>query len=519
MASGGESWVKADEPVGVTFPTTSGPLRVVASSPFPERSAHPPLDHETGRWRIATSSVRILGHHVELWAFLLAVADFLLLACAVPIASLIWFDGDLQGPRPGLIFLKVEALLFAVVMLSSMVAMGLYNRRIGTRMVSLIARMLVGLTIGALTMGTLMFFFVNVDTSRGVLIIAPIIGFLLLLVTRTLVVKVAGRERFGRRILVYGTGRRAADLQDVQLREDLQGLRIVGFIASEGGNGLVPRELRIDPTMSLLEFVRKAEVDEVVVALDDRRRGLPVQELLDCRMAGVPVTDVLTFIERATGKVELSMLYPSWLIFSENINRRGVCRVFTRVLDLCVASILMILTGPLMVLTALAIWVDSGFRGGIVFRQQRVGQCGKLFTLYKFRSMRDEGGMEKAQWAQRDDPRITRVGRFLRPTRVDELPQLFNVLAGEMSFVGPRPEQPEFVEQLSTRIPYYRERHCVKPGITGWAQICYQYGASEEESLEKLKYDLYYVKNKSLLFDLVILLQTAEVVLWRKGSR
>jgi lipopolysaccharide/colanic/teichoic acid biosynthesis glycosyltransferase len=179
----------------------------------------------------------------------------------------------------------------------------------------------------------------------------------------------------------------------------------------------------------------------------------------------------------------------------------------------------MILTAPLMVLTALAIWVDSGFRGGVLYRQQRVGQDGKLFTLYKFRSMRDDGGIEKAQWAQRDDPRITGVGRLLRPARIDELPQLFNVLAGEMSFVGPRPEQPEFVEQLSARIPYYRERHCVKPGITGWAQICYQYGASEEEALEKLKYDLYYVKNKSLLLDLVILLQTAEVVLWRKGSR
>ena len=236
-------------------------------------------------------------------------------------------------------------------------------------------------------------------------------------------------------------------------------------------------------------------------------------------MAGLPVTDVLTFIERESGKVELSMLYPSWLIFSENINRRGVARLLTRMLDLTAAGLLLVITAPLMALTVLMIWVDSGFRGQVFYQQERVGREGKPFTLYKFRSMRDDAESEGAAWAQANDPRITRVGGLIRRTRIDELPQLFNVLRGDMSFVGPRPERPEFVGELSERIPYYRERHCVKPGITGWAQICYQYGASEGDAFEKLKYDLYYVKNKSLLFDLMIMLQTVEVVLWQKGSR
>jgi sugar transferase (PEP-CTERM system associated) len=244
-----------------------------------------------------------------------------------------------------------------------------------------------------------------------------------------------------------------------------------------------------------------------------------VVQLLNCRLAGVPVTDVLTFVERESGKVELSMLYPSWLIFSEDINPRGLARLATRLFDIAAASLLLLLASPFMLLTALAIWLESGFKGPVIYRQERVGLEGVPFTLYKFRSMRTDAEQNGAQWAQTDDPRTTHVGRFIRRSRLDELPQLFNVLKGEMSFVGPRPERPEFVDQLSKKIPYYRERHCVKPGITGWAQLCYPYGASEQDALEKLQYDLYYVKNKTVLFDMIILLQTAEVVLWRKGAR
>jgi sugar transferase (PEP-CTERM system associated) len=277
--------------------------------------------------------------------------------------------------------------------------------------------------------------------------------------------------------------------------------------------------LRVNPGNALLDFVIDLDVDEVVVAMEDRRRGLPVHQLLDCRLAGVPVTDVLGFMERETGKVELSMLYPSWLIYTDGINSRGLVRLLTRIFDLLAAGVLLLLAAPLMLIAALAIWIESGFRGKVLYAQTRVGLEGQPFTLYKFRSMAEDAEKNGAVWAEENDPRVTRVGKVIRATRIDELPQLLNVLAGKMSFVGPRPERPEFIASLSEKIPYYRERHCVKPGITGWAQLCYPYGASEQDALEKLQYDLYYVKKKSVLFDLMILLQTAEVVLWRKGSR
>jgi sugar transferase (PEP-CTERM system associated) len=259
----------------------------------------------------------------------------------------------------------------------------------------------------------------------------------------------------------------------------------------------VAPEYCLRPPEELREFVLANNVDEVVVAVDDRRRGLPVKQLLDCRLAGIPVTDVLTFVERESGKVELSMLYPSWLIYSENINPRGITRVITRAFDLLAALLLLVVSAPFMLLTALAIWLESGCKGSVMYSQERMGLEGRPFTIHKFRSMCEDAEKDGAQWATTDDPRVTRIGAFIRKTRLDELPQLFNVLKGEMSFVGPRPERPEFVEQLSEKIPYYRERHCVKPGITGWAQLCYPYGASEQDALEKLQYDLYYVKNKT----------------------
>jgi len=499
-------------------PAVLNPPEAMATGSIPAPATVVPLPPRR-QWRVARSTVRLFGQHLELWALMLAALDFALLACAVPLARFIWFDGDITGPRADLLVLKLESVLFAAVILSALVAMGLYNRRLDVRMSAVIARMVAGVTIGALAMGTVVFFMINFDVSRGALALAVAIGLVLVMLSRALFVKFLGRDRFAKRILVFGTGRRAADLQEVHVRQDLQGFEVVGYVASESCPGLVPRELRINPGMGLREFSAEADVDEVVVALDDRRCGLPVQQLLECRMAGLPVTDVLTFIERESGRVELSMLYPSWLIFSENINRRGVWRVLNRLLDLGAASILLVATMPVMLLAALAIWADAGFRGRIFYQQERVGRESRPFTLYKFRSMREDAEANGAAWAQADDPRITRVGRLIRRTRIDELPQLLNVLRGDMSFVGPRPERPEFVGELSERIPYYRERHCVKPGITGWAQLCYQYGASEEDALEKLKYDLYYVKNKSLLFDLMILLQTVEVVLWQKGSR
>ena len=261
-------------------------------------------------------------------------------------------------------------------------------------------------------------------------------------------------------------------------------------------------------------------VDQVIVAVDDRRKGLPMEELLRCRTRGVDVIDLLTFLEHEMGKIKLDLMYPSWLAFSEGFRRGFLRAMVKRGFDLGVSLLLLSAAFPIMLVTALLIWAESGFRGPILYRQMRVGERGQEFEVLKFRSMRTDAEKDgQAKWAQSNDPRVTRVGAFIRKYRIDELPQILNVLRGEMSFVGPRPERPQFVQGLNSKLPYYGERHQVKPGLTGWAQICYPYGASEEDAFEKLQYDLYYVKNHSLFLDLTILLQTAEVVLWGKGAR
>jgi len=463
--------------------------------------------------------VRVFGQHVDFRILLLGVVDWVILFASMHLAALLWFRGDIGLWQMELGSVVLESVIFATCVMTSLVAMGLYNRRLDQRTTAVLARILVGFLAGATAMAVLMFMLEGLRLGRATLGLSIAVALPLLGLTRIFFVQALGRDRFARRVLVYGSGKRADELRDVRVRQDLRGFQVIGFVPTEGGSRSVAPELCIGPPEDLREFVVINDIDEVVVAMDDRRRGLPVEQLLNCRLAGVPVTDVLSFVERESGKVELSMLYPSWLIFSENINPQGLSRLLTRLFDLVAALLLLGLAFPLMLLTALAVWAESGFKGPVLYTQSRVGMEGMAFRLYKFRSMRPDAEKNGAQWASDNDPRVTRVGAFIRAARLDELPQLFNVLRGEMSFVGPRPERPEFVEQLSQKIPYYRERHCVKPGITGWAQLCYPYGASEQDALEKLQYDLYYVKNKTILFDLIILLQTAEVVLWRKGAR
>jgi sugar transferase (PEP-CTERM system associated) len=269
----------------------------------------------------------------------------------------------------------------------------------------------------------------------------------------------------------------------------------------------------------LFRWSAENEVDEIIVAMDDRRRGFPMHEFLECRLAGIEILELPTFLERETGKVWLEALNPSWIIFGDGFRASPLQRLLERSFDIVASLGLLILAAPLMLLTALAIKIEDGRNAPVFYRQRRVGQFNQIFDVLKFRSMGLDSEKDGAVWALEKDPRVTRVGAFIRKTRIDELPQLINVLRGDMSFVGPRPERPEFVKQLEQSIPYYRERHTVKPGITGWAQLCYPYGSSERDALEKLQYDLYYVKNRGLLFDFAILVQTVEVVLWGKGAR
>jgi sugar transferase (PEP-CTERM system associated) len=290
-------------------------------------------------------------------------------------------------------------------------------------------------------------------------------------------------------------------------------------MTTEGDTVSAPADRLVLRPDDLYRWSVDNDIDEIVVAMDDRRQGFPMHELLECRLSGIEVLELPSFLERETGKVRLDVLNPSWIIFGEGFRASPTQQVLARGLDVFASLGLLILASPLMLLAMLAIKLEDGRQAPLFYRQKRVGFHGRVFDVLKFRSMRLDAEKHGAVYATQNDPRVTRVGLLMRKMRVDELPQLLNVLRGEMSFVGPRPERPEFVCDLEQKIPYYRERHTVKPGITGWAQLCYPYGSSERDTVEKLQYDLYYVKNRSLLFDLAILVQTVEVVLWGKGAR
>ncbi|HWQ37239.1 MAG TPA: TIGR03013 family XrtA/PEP-CTERM system glycosyltransferase [Burkholderiales bacterium] len=320
------------------------------------------------------------------------------------------------------------------------------------------------------------------------------------------------------RILVVGTGRDASAVERALHRA--AGIAVVAFYPLGRAEDLAVSPERIVPAgTSLVDAARKLRVDEIVVAAREQRGGmLPLRDLVDCRLAGVRVSCLPTFFERFRGEIPIDSLKAGWLIYSEGF-RQGWGRNFVkRTFDLVASILLLLATAPIMVLTAVAILIESG--RPVFYSQERVGRGGRTFRLLKFRSMTVDAERDGVpQWARADDPRITAVGNFIRRSRIDELPQIFNVLKGDMSFVGPRPERPFFVNELTEKIPFYRARLSVKPGITGWAQTRFSYGASIEDAIKKLQYDLYYVKNHTLLLDLIIVLKTMRVVLSGEGAR
>jgi len=317
------------------------------------------------------------------------------------------------------------------------------------------------------------------------------------------------------RVLILGTGpaaRRVAEL--IASQHDFP-YRVVGFVDGPGAAG--PEGDGASAASQLSDLLHRQDVDRVVVSLSDRRGRMPIRELLQAKMSGVRVEDAATMYERLTGKILIDDIKPSWLIFSDGFRASRTTRAVKRVVDLAIAAVGIALASPLMVLTALAVRLESA--GPVLYRQERVGENGRIFTLCKFRSMRADAETGTPIWATENDDRVTRIGRFIRITRLDELPQLWNVLRGDMSFVGPRPERPFFVEQLAAVIPFYMERHAAKPGVTGWAQVKYRYGSSVQDAMEKLRYDLYYIKHLSIVFDLTIVVDTVKVILLGKGAK
>jgi sugar transferase (PEP-CTERM system associated) len=320
------------------------------------------------------------------------------------------------------------------------------------------------------------------------------------------------------RVLVVGSGQLARTVaQQIRQQHDFA-YRVVGFVGEADTHS---DAIAVAPVVGTLpelpRIIRSHRIDRIVVSLPDRRGHLPLNELLQAKLAGVRVEDAATTYERITGRILVDDLKPSWLIFSDGFRASRLTRAIKRTFDLALAIVCLVLGAPLLLLTAIAVRLDS--RGPIFYCQDRVGENGRVFTLCKFRSMRVDAEQGTPVWAKDGDDRVTRVGRFLRKARLDELPQLWNVLRGDMSFVGPRPERPYFVEQLAAAIPFYMARHAVKPGVTGWAQVKYRYGASVEDGLEKLRYDLYYIKHQSWFFDFSILVDTVKVVVSGQGAQ
>lgn len=460
--------------------------------------------------------IRLFKHYVPHAVILLGLIDVALL---LAVGDFAWrLRAGQIGIDPGPIVDRGWQLVgFAVVVLTAMISVGVYGADALRSMRYATARILVAISLGIIGLAFLDFMTGGGNFWRSILAYAMVGALVALVMNRLVVGGILGAAAFRRRVLVLGAGLRADRLRKLSERPE-SGFVIVGYVAMTESQPVVVEAINRAAIHNLTRYVENLGVSEVVLALEERRNSLPLADLLRIKTTGVHVNDFSSFIERETGRVDLDSVNPSWLIFSDGFSSgRAISSVAKRLFDIAVSSLLLALSAPFIVLFAALVKLDS--RGPAFFRQTRVGLYGQAFDVIKLRSMRTDAEVNGAQFAQKDDPRVTRLGRFIRKTRIDELPQTWSVLKGEMSFVGPRPERPEFVADLEERLPFYAERHMVKPGITGWAQINYPYGASLDDARSKLSYDLYYVKNFGILFDVLIILQTMRVVLWPSGVR
>ncbi len=462
--------------------------------------------------------IRIFRHYISGIYLVLFVLELLVFGAAFFLGNVLRFYASVQ-PLVPVELLSIPALVYSVVMLMSMAGMGLYQRAHDISDAALLLRILASFLLGTAVLSIVFFLFPRIFVGRGLFGHTLLVSLTGVLLCRFLFLRFVDRQSLKRRVLVLGAGYRGHMIMDFERRNGGKRFHVIGYVRMNDEPVRVDPERLMGLRGPLNQFVHKEDIDEIVVAPDDRRGGLAVDEILDCKMAGVAVVDLLSFFEREGGLLRVDCLHPSWLVFSDGFRLGGARHGMKRMFDVVVSLLLLALVWPVMLLTAIAIWVESGFRAPVFYRQLRVGLNWKMFPVLKFRSMRTDAERGGVQMARKNDDRVTWVGSFIRKTRIDELPQLFNVLAGDMSFVGPRPERPEFVEKFAETIPYYSERHRVKPGITGWAQLCYPYGSNYQDAIEKLQYDLYYVKNYSPFLDMLIILQTLEVVLWGRGAR
>jgi sugar transferase (PEP-CTERM system associated) len=449
------------------------------------------------------------------------VIEFMLLLVALPVVlygnRLIPFINVDAIPNN---YLFIYAIVFALTNQLSSLALGLYNSKLRVNFRGIFRRLLMCIAVSFFILTIINPFYGQFVLPIEVLALASMFSFIVISLFRYFTFQV---DFFGlnkRVVLVLGAGERASIIERRMRRDvDRQSFSVHGYVIMDGDSAEgIKQETRISLESSLVNYAINNNIDEIVVASDERRNNLPVDELFACKIRGVEITEILDFIERETGQIAVNLIYPSWVIYSNgfasvNHLRNTLDWIFNAVM----AIVLFTLTWPIMLLTAILIKLDEGIKAPVFYSQERVGVDGEPFNIFKFRSMRLDAEKFGAQMASENDPRITKIGNVLRKYRIDELPQIYNVIRGDMGFVGPRPERPEFVQNLIKNIPYYNERHNVKPGLTGWAQLKYPYGATEADSLEKLKYDLYYIKHRSFLLDLLILVRTVEIVLFGKG--
>jgi len=451
----------------------------------------------------------------------LILIEFLLFLGALPLTLYVndWFSINTAFVIPDN-FIIVYALVFSLLNQLTSLALGLYNSKLRVNFRGVIRRLLMCVAVAFFILTLIYPLYGEHALPINLLAISSLMSFIVISSFRYFTYRV---DFFGfnkRVVLVMGAGERASIIERRMRRDvDRQNFSVHGYIIMGGDSEEgIKTETRIDLEGSLVNYAINHDIDEIVVASDERRNNLPIDELFACKIRGIEITEILDFIERETGQIAVNLIYPSWVIYSNGFASVNYLRnTLDWIFNASMALVLFALTWPIMLITYILIKLDEGLDAPVFYLQERVGLDGEPFNIIKFRSMRLDAEKFGAQMASEDDPRITKIGNTLRKYRIDELPQVYNVMRGEMGFVGPRPERPEFVQGLIKNIPYYNERHNVKPGLTGWAQLKYPYGASEADSLEKLKYDLYYIKHRSFLLDLLILVRTVEIVLFGQG--
>lgn len=462
--------------------------------------------------------LRLFSHYIAGRSLMLILGDLLILTASLFVTSYLSVE-DLRtlSADPPLLLAKVLSLVF--VGLLTFYVGGLYDRTPDLGRKEVAARVLAAAAVWGILVAALAFSLPSLSLGPFSLWFGLLMGTLGVVGLRWILSFGPAAQGFRERLLFLGATPVAERLIS-ELETNNPGYEILGYVDDRPAHeiALINGFRILGKTDQLKEIVATTQAGTIVVALAERRGTFPMQAILDCKLRGMRIEDWPTFYEKLTGKIVVQNLRPSWLVFSEGFNRTRVTRLVKRVLDLALSTLFLLLGWPIFLLVSLAIKLNSP--GPVFFPQERVGERGRTFRLLKFRTMLDHAESHTGPvWTSEEDPRITQVGRLLRKTRLDEFPQILNVLMGEMSFIGPRPERPHFVAQLQDKIPYYAQRHTIKPGITGWAQVRYRYGATIQDAEEKLQYDLYYVKNMSLFLDMLILLSSIQVVLFGKGAR